>query len=81
MTHKPTNPTQPKPVRPPRARRPDRAHRGASGVVHHRNHARQALGDILTPVEHIFTGLLVLVTIFVMWFAGYVVYRLYSDQR
>jgi hypothetical protein len=32
-------------------------------------------------VEHIFTGLLVLVTIAVMWFAGYVVYRLYSDQR
>ncbi|SDP83115.1 hypothetical protein SAMN05421507_11648 [Lentzea jiangxiensis] len=32
-------------------------------------------------MEHIFTGLLVLVTIAITWFAGYVVYRLYSDQR
>ena len=47
----------------------------------HRNPARQPGRDILPSVEHIFTGLLVLVTIAVMWFAGYVVYRLYSDQR
>lgn len=50
-------------------------------VLHHHNPARPPGRDILTPVEHIFTGLLVLVTIAVMWFAGYVVYRLYSDQR
>ncbi|MBB5954611.1 putative iron-regulated membrane protein [Saccharothrix tamanrassetensis] len=32
-------------------------------------------------MEHFFTGLLVLVSLLVVWFAGYVVYRLYSDQR
>jgi hypothetical protein len=32
-------------------------------------------------VEHFFTGLLVLVSLLITWFAGYVVYRLYSDQR
>ncbi len=53
----------------------------APGVLHHHNPARHHQRDILSTVEHIFTGLLVLVTIAVMWFAGYVVYRLYSDQR
>jgi hypothetical protein len=53
----------------------------APGVLRHHNPARQTRRDILSTVEHIFTGLLVLVTIAVMWFAGYVVYRLYSDQR
>jgi hypothetical protein len=52
-----------------------------SGVLHHHDPARHPTRDILPTVEHIFTGLLVLVTIAVMWFAGYVVYRLYSDQR
>lgn len=51
------------------------------GVLHHHNPARHHQRDILSTVEHIFTGLLVLVTIAVTWFAGYVVYRLYSDQR
>jgi uncharacterized iron-regulated membrane protein len=32
-------------------------------------------------VEHFFTGLLVLVSLLIAWFAGYVVYRLFSDQR
>ncbi|RKT71846.1 hypothetical protein DFJ66_5142 [Saccharothrix variisporea] len=32
-------------------------------------------------MEHFFTGLLVFVSLLVVWFAGYVVYRLYSDQR
>jgi hypothetical protein len=32
-------------------------------------------------VELIFTALLVVMAIAVLWFAGYVVYRLYSDQR
>jgi hypothetical protein len=32
-------------------------------------------------VEHFFTALLVLVTLLVVWFSGYVVYRLFSDQR
>ncbi|MBM7812459.1 putative iron-regulated membrane protein [Saccharothrix algeriensis] len=32
-------------------------------------------------MEHFFTGLLVVVALLVVWFAGYVVYRLYSDQR
>ena len=53
----------------------------APGVLHHHNPARHPTRDILYAVEHIFTGLLVLVTIAVMWFAAYVVYRLYSDQR
>jgi hypothetical protein len=36
---------------------------------------------ILLSVELIFTALLVVMAIAVLWFAGYVVYRLYSDQR
>jgi hypothetical protein len=36
---------------------------------------------ILTGVELIFTALLVIMAIAVLWFAGYVIYRLYSDQR
>jgi hypothetical protein len=32
-------------------------------------------------VELIFTSLLVIMAIATLWFAGYVVYRLYSDQR
>jgi len=32
-------------------------------------------------VEHFFTGLLILVSLLITWFAAYVVYRLYSDQR
>ncbi|MBB5806452.1 hypothetical protein F4560_006220 [Saccharothrix ecbatanensis] len=32
-------------------------------------------------MEHFFTALLVLVSLMVVWFAGYVVYRLFSDQR
>jgi uncharacterized membrane protein len=32
-------------------------------------------------VEHFFTGLLILVALLITWFAAYVVYRLYSDQR
>jgi hypothetical protein len=32
-------------------------------------------------VEQLFTGLLVLVTALILWFAGYVVYRLYADHR
>jgi hypothetical protein len=36
---------------------------------------------ILADVELIFTALLVIMAIAVLWFAGYVIYRLYSDQR
>jgi hypothetical protein len=36
---------------------------------------------ILLDVEIIFTALMVLVMVAVTWFAGYVLYRLYSDQR
>jgi hypothetical protein len=36
---------------------------------------------ILFDVEAFFTALLVLVGLAVVWFTGYVVYRLYSDQR
>lgn len=36
---------------------------------------------ILLGVELFFTSLLVVMAIAVLWFAGYVVYRLYSDQR
>lgn len=36
---------------------------------------------ILTGVELIFTAPLVIMAVAVLWFAGYVVYRLYSDQR
>lgn len=32
-------------------------------------------------VHLIFTSLLVIVAIAVLWFSAYVVYRLYSDQR
>jgi hypothetical protein len=32
-------------------------------------------------VEILFTSLLVLVGVAVLWFAFYVVYRLYADQR
>jgi hypothetical protein len=32
-------------------------------------------------VEHFFTALLVVVSLLVAWFSGYVVYRLFSDQR
>ncbi|MBP2339639.1 hypothetical protein JOF41_005817 [Saccharothrix coeruleofusca] len=32
-------------------------------------------------MEHFFTGLLVLVSLLVVWFSVYVVYRLFSDQR
>jgi hypothetical protein len=32
-------------------------------------------------VETFFTALLVLVTLLVVWFAGYVVYRVYSDGQ
>ncbi|ACU40626.1 hypothetical protein Amir_6830 [Actinosynnema mirum DSM 43827] len=32
-------------------------------------------------MEHFFTTLLVLVSLLITWFAGYVVYRLFSDQR
>ncbi len=31
-------------------------------------------------IELFFTGLLVLVSIFIAWFAGYVVYKLYKGQ-
>jgi hypothetical protein len=36
---------------------------------------------ILFCVELFFTALLVIMGVAVLWFAGYVVYRLYSDQR
>ncbi|MBB5905946.1 hypothetical protein BKA25_000262 [Actinoalloteichus hymeniacidonis] len=32
-------------------------------------------------MEIFFTGLLALATVLILWFAVYVVYRLYSDQR
>ncbi|GAA4002476.1 hypothetical protein GCM10022247_24100 [Allokutzneria multivorans] len=32
-------------------------------------------------VEWFFTGLIGLAALLTLWFAGYVVYRLYSDQR
>ncbi|GAB3485756.1 hypothetical protein GCM10027521_27500 [Amycolatopsis cihanbeyliensis] len=38
-------------------------------------------GAILQRVEIVFTTLLVLAILGVTWFGGYVVYRLYSDQR
>ncbi|MCP2166107.1 hypothetical protein LX83_002966 [Goodfellowiella coeruleoviolacea] len=31
--------------------------------------------------EYVFTTLMIVVVIGVVWFAGYVLYRLYSDQR
>jgi hypothetical protein len=36
---------------------------------------------ILLDVEYFFSGLLVLMTVVITWFAGYVVYRLYTDER
>ncbi|MCE7005401.1 hypothetical protein LWC34_21590 [Kibdelosporangium philippinense] len=36
---------------------------------------------ILSAVELIFTSLLVIMALATLWFAGYVVYRLYSDNR
>jgi len=36
---------------------------------------------ILLGVEILFTTLLVLAAIAILWFTGYVVYRLYADQR
>lgn len=36
---------------------------------------------ILQDVETLFTTLLVIAAIAVVWFACYVVYRLYTDQR
>lgn len=32
-------------------------------------------------LEIFYTGLLVVVALFITWFAGYVVYRLYHGQR
>lgn len=32
-------------------------------------------------IEHFFTGLLVLVFLFIGWFSVYVVYKLYQGQR
>jgi len=36
---------------------------------------------ILRSVEIFFTTLLVLMGLLTTWFAGYVVYRIYADQR
>lgn len=41
----------------------------------------QAGRAILRDVEILFTSLLVLAGLVITWFAVYVVYRLYSDQR
>ncbi|SES26355.1 hypothetical protein SAMN04487818_109173 [Actinokineospora terrae] len=41
----------------------------------------RAAGRYPLPVEIFFTSLLVLVGLLTTWFAGYVVYRLYADQR
>lgn len=38
-------------------------------------------GTIVLAVEILFTTLLLLAILGVTWFGGYVVYRLYSDQR
>ncbi|GLY67413.1 hypothetical protein Atai01_40320 [Amycolatopsis taiwanensis] len=38
-------------------------------------------GGYPADVEILFTTLLVIVAIAVLWFAFYVVYRLYADQR
>lgn len=48
------------------------------GAPSTREHRR---GDILTSVEIFFTALMVLVMVLTTWFAVYVVYRLYSDNR
>nr|CEL15665.1 hypothetical protein [Kibdelosporangium sp. MJ126-NF4]CTQ93590.1 hypothetical protein [Kibdelosporangium sp. MJ126-NF4] len=61
---------------------------GTSGQdVCHGDLAAQAVANgwrrpvILSPVELIFTSLLVIVALAVLWFSAYVVYRLFSDQR
>jgi hypothetical protein len=38
-------------------------------------------GGYPQQVEQLFTALLVAVTVLILWFAGYVVYRLYADHR
>lgn len=35
----------------------------------------------INALEAVFTGLLVVVTVTIMWFAGYVVYKLFQGQR
>jgi hypothetical protein len=35
----------------------------------------------MSALEGFFIGLLVLTTVTIMWFAGFVVYRLYKGQR
>lgn len=35
----------------------------------------------INALEAVFTGLLVVVTIAIIWFAGYVVYKLFQGQR
>ncbi|EID54515.1 hypothetical protein SacxiDRAFT_2285 [Saccharomonospora xinjiangensis XJ-54] len=42
---------------------------------------RASLAGYPSAVEIIFTTLLVLAAVATVWFSGYVVYRLYSDQR
>lgn len=35
----------------------------------------------MEPIEWVFIGLLVVVTVTIAWFAGFVVYRLYKGQH
>lgn len=42
---------------------------------------RQAASVTLAHVEYAFLGLLVVLTVAVIWFSCYVVYRLFADQR
>lgn len=35
----------------------------------------------INALEAVFTGLLVVVTVTILWFAGYVVYKLFQGQR
>lgn len=35
----------------------------------------------MEPIEWVFIGLLVVVTVAIAWFAGFVVYRLYKGQH
>lgn len=35
----------------------------------------------MQPLEFVFIGLLVAASLAIAWFAGYVVYRLYTGQR
>ncbi len=35
----------------------------------------------IQALEAVFTGLLVVVTVTILWFAGYVVYKLFQGQR